>query len=225
MDDEITIRKIPHNYVIVGDFLPSLKKFGWSEARIDRQEKFNKYEFARGEKFHCLAQLTSYKKNEDNQIRSFALGKYPTLKHIGECLEVSASEAIAILNEYAEYREKTLGIGGKLSVNPDRDPYFDPITNEPIQPGVINPRLVPDNWKKADRFTFPEHGIPMGAVLDYTIDSKIKCIVVGEREVKYNGIVFPSLTSITCHLLKRKAGSVSGTSYWKYNGVYVKNVY
>lgn len=216
--------EVPHNYIMVGDFLPQFKKLGWAANWRDRRADFDKWEFARGEKFHCLAILTSCRNREDDAIRAFALQRYPNLKRIGECLEVTSNESIAILNEYGEYRGKSLGIGGKLIINPDKDPYFDPKTNEPTKPGIIDPSLVPDNWTKGRKFTFPERGIPIGAILTYALDSSIQCVVMGNREVMYNGTIYSSLSNLTCHLLGRRIGTVSGTSFWKYNGTYVMNI-
>ena len=225
MDTISSTKKIvPHNYIMVGDYLPQFKKFGWATNWHDRQSQFNHYEFSRGEKFHCLAILTSCKNREDDTILAFAMNRYPSLKRIGECLEVTSSEAIAILNEYGENRSKTLGIGGDLIINPDKDPYFDPKTHEPTKPGIIDPSLVATDWAKGKKFTFPERGIPMGAVLTYTIDPSIKCTVIGNREVMYNGKPYPSLSYLTCILLGRRIGTASGTSFWKYNDTYVKNI-
>ncbi len=59
-------------------------------------------------------------------------------------------------------------------------------------------------------------GIKDGEELTFTRDSNIKCKVVGEKEVEFDGKVW-SLSGLANHLLQYGV-NVSGTLYFEYNG-------
>jgi hypothetical protein len=73
--------------------------------------------------------------------------------------------------------------------------------------------------------TLKEKGIPVGAPLNWKNDMSIECTVAGENSVKYMGKIYPSLSNLSCHLLHKPIGTVSGHSMWRYKGTLVKAVF
>ena len=70
------------------------------------------------------------------------------------------------------------------------------------------------------KLTFSEYGIPMGAELVYTKDPTIKCKVVSETKVEYEGKQY-SLSGLAGELNVRRGSknrSVAGTDVFTYNG-------
>ena len=70
------------------------------------------------------------------------------------------------------------------------------------------------------KLTFSEYGIPIGAELVYTKDSAIKCKVISETKVEYEGKQY-SLSGLAGELNVRRGSknrSVAGTDVFTYNG-------
>lgn len=80
-------------------------------------------------------------------------------------------------------------------------------------------KIASDNAIANERrspFSFYKCGIKDGEKIVYINDSSIECVVVGEREISYNGET-TSLSALAKKLLKR-ARSVQGTLYFTYKG-------
>jgi len=75
-----------------------------------------------------------------------------------------------------------------------------------------------DKGERQGNFSFSEIGIKPGAKLVFVYDKTIKCKVVGDRKVEYNGEHF-LLTGLAKMLLNSPSGaSVQGTMYFTYEG-------
>lgn len=69
---------------------------------------------------------------------------------------------------------------------------------------------------RSNNFTFSEWQIPIGAVLQYRLDTTITCEVVDDRKVKFNGEIM-YLTSVAKKCLGKDNG-VCGPDYFTYKG-------
>lgn len=69
---------------------------------------------------------------------------------------------------------------------------------------------------RSNNFTFSEWQIPVGAILQYRLDSSITCEVVDDRKVKFNGEIM-YLTGVAKKCLGKDSG-VCGPDYFTYMG-------
>lgn len=72
-------------------------------------------------------------------------------------------------------------------------------------------------------FSFQKCGIPVGAELCFVKDSNIKCRVVDDRKIEYNGQTM-YLTGLAKLLLNKKTG-IAGPGYFTYNGTNLQRFY
>ena len=77
--------------------------------------------------------------------------------------------------------------------------------------------------KKRGRFSFDEMEIEPGAELVFKNDENIKCIVVGEHDVSYQGKTV-SLSSLTVQV-GNFANNMPPLPYWKYNGRLLSDIF
>jgi hypothetical protein len=80
---------------------------------------------------------------------------------------------------------------------------------------VLSYNFVKPSTIKRPQFKFSSFGIPVGAELQCTLSSHIKCTVMnGSNGVFYNG----EKTSMSAIINSLKGGSNRGTKYWTYRG-------
>jgi len=76
------------------------------------------------------------------------------------------------------------------------------------------PRLTPSNFEILQ--------IPVGSKLVFTRDDWIECLVIGRKQVKYNGQIYSSISNLTEIILKEeyhwRNARVNGYWYWKFEG-------
>lgn len=125
-------------------------------------------------------------------------------KRVREFYAMSPEDAYSILEAIAEIHNRT----DKLKlVEPDAEAQNDESIAEEIQ---TETRI------RGANFTFSEWEIPIGAVLEYYKNSDIKCTVVDDRKVEYEGeIMF--LTSVAKKITGKQSG-IAGPRYFKYKG-------
>ncbi|MBP3618982.1 MAG: GIY-YIG nuclease family protein [Lachnospiraceae bacterium] len=125
-------------------------------------------------------------------------------KRVREFYAMSPEDAYSILEAIAEIHNRT----DKLKlVEPDAEAQNDESIAEEIQ---TETRI------RGANFTFSEWEIPVGAVLEYYKNPDIKCTVVDDRKVEYEGeIMF--LTSVAKKIIGKQNG-IAGPRYFKYKG-------
>ncbi|MBQ7412887.1 MAG: GIY-YIG nuclease family protein [Alphaproteobacteria bacterium] len=74
--------------------------------------------------------------------------------------------------------------------------------------------------QKQKNFKFTEHGIPEGTVLTFLKDETLKCRVVANNKVEFNGktLTISALTTQLMHQLGFVAKGYNGYTYWVYKG-------
>jgi hypothetical protein len=74
--------------------------------------------------------------------------------------------------------------------------------------------------ERRSRLRFTALGIPNGAELRFTKNSELKCFVVSDGKVNYNGqVISPSAAAlIAIKSLGYNWGAVSGSDYWEFDG-------
>ena len=211
-------------YAFTRDYITSRVKVGSANNWKRRLWKANHSEWNCGEKWHCLAILDMATCQEGRAFHNWLARKHPDVDatKIQEFYEMTPS---MLFNLFSEYAEEHGPVGRVIRMNPDNDPCFEENTYRftPTKDTKfrISESSLNHGWKKGDKLTFDQRKIPRGAVLDFINDPSIKCSVVGPREVMYNGTRYKTLTDLTQTLLGKKA---SGTSFWRYKGVLVREI-
>lgn len=82
--------------------------------------------------------------------------------------------------------------------------------------------IAEQHMSRAANFTFSMCGIQIGEEIEYYNDSTIKCKVVSERKVLYQGKEY-SLSALAKKLSGRKS-SIAGPRYFKYHGMWLNAI-
>lgn len=125
-------------------------------------------------------------------------------KRVREFYAMSPEDAYSILEAIAEIHNRT----DKLKlVEPNAEAQNDESIAEEIQK---------ETRIRGAKFTFSEWEIPVGAVLEYYKNPDIKCTVVDDRKVEYEGeIMF--LSGVAKKIMGKQSG-IAGPRYFKYKG-------
>lgn len=79
-----------------------------------------------------------------------------------------------------------------------------------------------ESHEKAEKFSFVKCQIPFGAELEYYENPNLKCKVVNDRKVEYQGESM-SLTALAKRLSGKKY-SIAGPRYFKYKGEWLNDI-
>lgn len=82
----------------------------------------------------------------------------------------------------------------------------------PIMPDAAK---SPKSQRKRGDFSFQKIGIKIGEEIEFIGDSSIKCRVISDRKIEYDGVE-TYVSTFAAYLLGKK--SVQGTRYFKYKG-------
>lgn len=211
-------------YAFTRDYITSRVKIGSAKNWKQRLWRANHSEWNCGETWHCLAILDMASCQEDRTFHTWLSRKHPEINttKIQEFFELTPSMVFGLFEEYA----KDHGPNGRsIRMNPCDDPCFDERTfrfkpHKDVKYAIPESSLNHD-WKKAEKVSFDQRKIPVGAILDYIPDLSKKCVVSGRRTVTFNGKKYKSLTDLTQALTGKRA---SGTAFWKYKGTTVREI-
>ncbi len=79
-----------------------------------------------------------------------------------------------------------------------------------------------ESHEKAENFSFTKCGIPFGAELEYCDNPEMKCRVVNDRKVEYQGEIL-SLTALAKRLSGKKY-SIAGPRFFKHQGEWLNDI-
>ena len=79
-----------------------------------------------------------------------------------------------------------------------------------------------ESHEKAENFSFSKCQIDIGEVIEYYDDPNIKCVVVSDRKVEYQGKEM-SLTA-AAKLISGKKYSIAGPRFFKYKGEWLNDI-
>ena len=212
-------------YVVHGEWHPQVSKIGYSCNALERMCDFNAGEANCGQRFHNLLQLEAYYEHEDKRIHKMIRQECPSIWNYKEWFNVTSAEIIGVVKRYAKRRAEEEGLDGTVVVNPFNDPYYHPVTKEPTIPGYVPMSGLPHDWRLGEQLTLKDKGIYVGEILTWIFDKSTTCEVAGDNSVRYKGEIYPSLSNLSCHILNKPVGTVSGFAMWKWKGTAVKAVF
>lgn len=203
-------------YILTNPSFPEYVKIGYADDVNKRLSQLNGYEsvpysfriYATYEVSQRLADKIVHRIidriNSDLRVREIINGK----TRVREFYAMSADEAYSLLYDIAE-----------LSDRLDCLKKYELTTCEKQE--VKHAEEVKKHYEKRRKLlTFSEYGIPIGSELVYIKDKNIKCIVVSEKKVEYEGKQY-SLSGLAGELNIRSGSTnraVAGTDVFSYNG-------
>lgn len=131
-------------------------------------------------------------------------------KRIREFYAVKPEEAYAILEAMAEIHACKENL--KLVAPNDID----------VQDEQLAQEIDTESHERAENFSFSKCQIAIGEEIEYYSDSSIKCVVVGDRKVEYQGKEM-SLTA-AAKLISGKKYSIAGPKFFKYKGEWLNDI-
>lgn len=131
-------------------------------------------------------------------------------KRVREFYAMKPEEAYAILEAMAEIHDCK-----------DKLKLIVPTAAE-AQEEQLAQEIDTESHEKAENFSFTKCQIPVGAEIEYYDDSSIKCKVVSDRKVEYQGKEM-SLTA-AAKLISGKKYSIAGPRFFKYKGEWLNDI-
>ncbi len=205
-------------YILTNPSFPEYVKIGYADDVKARLKQLNNSEcipFA----FRIYATYSVESRLSDLQVHKIIDKLNPTLrsienfegkKRVREFYAMNPEDAYALLEAMAEIH----GCMDKLKKHE--------LTENETKAEIIAEEIDTEHQEKAENFSFSKCKIPVGSVLEFANDPTIKCTVVDERMVEFNGQRM-YLTGVAKQLLGKRTG-VAGPRYFKYNGEWLNDI-
>lgn len=184
-------------YILTNPAIPDYIKIGYT-AREDIKKRLNEL-YSTGVPFpfklHYAVKVENAKEIESKLHKIFSIHR-----------ENMDREFFKMDPERAKL---TLDLLGGTPITLEDNEIYEPETIEIIQKS---------RQALAPAFRFSMVNIPIGSELTFSRDDSIKCTVVSDKEVEYQGQNY-SLTGLVKILLNiEKSGGIRGPQYWQYEG-------
>lgn len=205
-------------YILTNPSFPDYVKIGYADDIDKRLKQLNRSEcipfafrvYATYEvdsrlsdlKFHTIID----KLNPD--LRS--IDEFNGQKRVREFYAMKPEEAYAILEAMAEIHDCKDNL--KLNVPSVVEAQEEQLAQE----------IDTESHEKAENFSFSKCQIDIGEVIEYYDDPNIKCVVVSDRKVEYQGKEM-SLTA-AAKLISGKKYSIAGPRFFKYKGEWLNDI-
>ena len=205
-------------YILTNPSFPDYVKIGYADDIDKRLKQLNRSEcipfafrvYATYEvdsrlsdlKFHTIID----KLNPD--LRS--IDEFNGQKRVREFYAMKPEEAYAILEAMAEIHDCKDNL--KLNVPSVVEAQEEQLAQE----------IDTESHEKAENFSFSKCQIDIGEVIEYYNDPNIKCVVVSDRKVEYQGKEI-SLTA-AAKLISGKKYSIAGPRFFKYKGEWLNDI-
>ena len=199
-------------YILTNPSFPDYVKIGYADDIDKRLKQLNRSEcipfaFRVYATYEVNSRLSDLKLHEiidklNPDLRS--IDDFNGQKRIREFYAMKPEEAYAILEAMAEIHDCKENL--KLVAPSDVE----------VQEEQLAQEIDTESHEKAENFSFTKCQIPVGEEIEYYDDPSIKCKVVGDRKVEYQGKEM-SLTAAE-KLISGKKYSIAGPRFFKYKG-------
>lgn len=205
-------------YILTDPSFPDYVKIGYADNIDKRLKQLNRSEcipFA----FRVYATYEVNSRLSDLKLHAIIDKLNPDLrsvdefngqKRVREFYAMKPEEAYAILEAMAEIHDCKENL--KLVVPSDVEAQEEHLAQE----------IDTESHEKAENFSFAKCQISVGEEIEYYDDSSIKCKVVGDRKVEYQGKEM-SLTA-AAKLISGKKYSIAGPRFFKYKGEWLNDI-
>ncbi|UWP58004.1 GIY-YIG nuclease family protein [Ruminococcus gauvreauii] len=205
-------------YILTNPSFPDYVKIGYADDIEKRLKQLNRSEcipFA----FRVYATYEVNSRLSDLKLHSIIDKLNPDLrsiddfngqKRVREFYAMKPEEAYAILEAMAEIHD----CKEKLSL-------IMPNATEAEEEKIAQ-EIDTESHEKAENFSFEKCQIGVGEQIEYYDDPNIKCTVVSDRKVEYQGQEM-SLTA-AAKLISGKKYSIAGPRFFKYKGEWLNDI-
>ena len=205
-------------YILTNPSFPEYVKIGYADDMNKRLKQLNRSEgipFAF--RVYAIYEVTS--RLSDLKIHSIIDKLNPNLRsvesfdgkqRIREFYAMSPEDAYSILEAIAEIHNCT-----------DKLKLIAPNAEEQ-QAEEIAQDIDTESTERASNFSFSKCQIPIGSKIEFCDNPSITAIVVGNRNVEYNGETM-SLTALA-KLLTGVKYAIAGPRYFKYKGEFLNDI-
>ena len=205
-------------YILTNPSFPDYVKIGYADDINKRLKQLNRSEcipFA----FRVYATYEVKSRLSDLKLHTIIDKLNPALRSIDdfngqrrvrEFYAMKPEEAYAILEAMAEIHDCTENL--KLIVPTAVEAQEEQLAQE----------IDTENCEKAENFSFTKCQIAIGEEIEYYADSNIKCRVISDRKVEYQGREM-SLTA-AAKLISGKKYSIAGPKFFKYKGEWLNDI-
>ena len=205
-------------YILTNPSFPDYVKIGYADDMDKRLKELNRSEcipFA----FRVYATYGVNSRLSDLKLHSIIDKLNPELrsiddfngqKRVHEFYAMKPEEAYAILEAMAEIHDCKDKL--QLIVPNEREVKEEELAQE----------IDTESHEKAENFSFTKCQIPIGAEIEYYDNPDIKCKVIGDRKVEYQGKEL-SLTAAE-KMISGKKYSIAGPRFFKYKGEWLNDI-
>ena len=205
-------------YILTNPSFPDYVKIGYADDMDKRLKELNRSEcipFA----FRVYATYGVNSRLSDLKLHSIIDKLNPELrsiddfngqKRVHEFYAMKPEEAYAILEAMAEIHDCKDKL--QLIVPNEREVKEEELAQE----------IDTESHEKAENFSFTKCQIPIGAEIEYYDNPDIKCKVIGDRKVEYQGKEL-SLTA-AAKMISGKKYSIAGPRFFKYKGEWLNDI-
>ena len=205
-------------YILTNPSFPEYVKIGYADDIDKRLQQLNRSEcipFA----FRVYATYEVNSRLSDLKIHSIIDKLNPNLrsienfnghKRVREFYAMSAEDAYSILEAIAEIHGCSDKL--KLATMSEDDKAAEETAEE----------IATETQEKAENFSFSKCQIPIGAEIEYYDNPAIKCKVVSDRKVEYQGKEM-SLTA-AAKIISGKKYSIAGPKFFKYKSEWLNDI-
>lgn len=205
-------------YILTNPSFPDYVKIGYADDIEKRLKQLNRSEcvpFA----FRVYATYEFNSRLSDLKIHSIidklnpdlrSIDEFNGQKRVREFYAMRPEEAFAILEAMAEIHDCK-----------DKLTLIKPNAAEAEEEKLAQ-EIDTENHEKAENFSFLKCQIPVGAEIEYYDNPDIKCKVVSDRKVEYQGKEM-SLTA-AAKIISGKKYSIAGPKFFKYKGEWLNDI-
>lgn len=205
-------------YILTNPSFPDYVKIGYADDIDKRLKQLNRSEcvpFA----FRVYATYEVNSRLSDLKLHSIIDKLNPDLrsiddfngqKRVREFYAMKPEEAYALLEAMAEIHDCQ-----------DKLQLIKPNDTEAKEEELAQ-AIDTESHDKAENFSFTKCQIPFGVEIEYYADPSIKCKVVSDRKIEYQGEVM-SLTA-AAKLISGKKYSIAGPRFFKYKGEWLNEI-
>lgn len=205
-------------YILTNQSFPDYVKIGYADNMENRLKLLNRSEcipfafrvYAIYEVSTRLSDVKLHKIIDKLNPDLRSIDDFNGQKRIREFYAMKPEEAYAILEAMAEIHACKENL--KLVAPNDIE----------IQEEQLAQEIDTESHERAENFSFSKCHIAIGEEIEYYSDSSIKCVVVGDRKVEYQGKEM-SLTA-AAKLISGKKYSIAGPKFFKYKGEWLNDI-
>ena len=205
-------------YILTNPSFPDYVKIGYADDIDKRLKQLNRSEcipfafrvYATYEVNFRLSDLKLHVIIDKLNPELRSIDDFNGQKRVREFYAMKPEEAYAILEAMAEIHDCKDNL--KLNVPSVVEAQEEQLAQE----------IDTESHEKAENFSFSKCQIDIGEVIEYYDDPNIKCVVVSDRKVEYQGKEM-SLTA-AAKLISGKKYSIAGPRFFKYKGEWLNDI-